>query len=163
MQLTTPGAGRAWCERQNGATTKSDRERILREPQLSGTFGDWRTIRVRRAEKGYWYTIVGVVKEIREVGMEEELKPSVYRLHEQADQVMDEASGIVVRTSVEPDSIVAAVAARLMTTLFYGFRPDYLPAVAVACLVLLAVAALACFVPARRASRIDPMLALQHE
>ena len=95
--------------------------------------------------------------------MEEELKPSVYRLHEQADQVMDEASGIVVRTSVEPDSIVAAIAARLMTTLFYGFRPDYLPAVAVACLVLLAVAALACFVPARRASRIDPMLALQHE
>ncbi len=95
--------------------------------------------------------------------MAEELKPAVYRLHEQADQVMDEASGIVVRTSVEPDSIVAAIAARLMTTLFYGFRPDYLPAVAVVCLVLLAVAALACFVPARRASRIDPMLALQHE
>jgi ABC-type lipoprotein release transport system permease subunit len=39
---------------------------------------------------------------------------------------------------------------------------DYLPAVAVVSLVLLAVA-LACFVPARRASRIDPILALQHE
>ena len=50
-----------------------------------------------------------------------------------------------------------------MTTLFYGFRPDYLPAVAVVSLILLAVAALACFVPARRASRIDPMIALQHE
>jgi len=219
-------------------------------------------------EKGYWYTIVGVVKEIREVGMAEELKPAVYRLHEQADQVMDETSGIVVRTSVEPESIVAAVrqaiwsvdenqpiarvqtieeivarqlttssqsgglmtafallalflaslglygvlsyavtqrtneigvrmalgatsrdillsfgrrgmaltlaglaiglvlaaiVSRLMTTLFYGFRPDYVPAVAVVSLVLLAVAALACLVPARRASRIDPMLALQHE
>jgi predicted permease len=219
-------------------------------------------------DKGYWYTIVGVVKEIREVGMEEELKPAVYRLHEQADQVMDEASGIVVRASVEPVSIVAAVrqaiwsvdknqpiarvqtiegilarqlttssqssglisafallalllaaiglygvlsyavtqrtneigvrmalgatsndilrsfgrrgmaltlaglaiglvlaafAARLMTTLFYGFQPDYLPAVAVVSLVLLPVAALACLLPARRASRIDPMLALQHE
>ena len=59
--------------------------------------------------------------------------------------------------------VLAAIAARLMTTLFYGFQPDYLPAVAVVSLVLLAVAALACFVPARRASRIDPMLALQHE
>jgi predicted permease len=219
-------------------------------------------------EKGYWYTIVGVVKEIREVGIEEELRPAVYRLLEHADQVGSEPSGIVVRTSVEPESIVAAVrqaiwsvdknqpiarvqtveeivarqlatssqssglmsafallalflaslglygvlsyavtqrtneigvrmalgatssdillsfgrrgmaltlaglaiglvlaamAARWMTTLFYGFQPDYLPAVAVVSLVLLAVAALACFVPARRASRIDPVLALQHE
>jgi predicted permease len=219
-------------------------------------------------EKGYWYTIVGVVKEIREVGMEEELRPAVYRLLEHSNQVGSEPSGIVVRTSVEPESIVAAVrqaiwsvdknqpiarvqtveeivarqlatssqssglmsafallalllaslglygvlsyavtqrtneigvrmalgatsndillsfgrrgmaltlaglaiglvlsvlAARLMTTLFYGFRPDYVPAVAVVSLVLLGVAALACLVPARRASRIDPMLALQHE
>jgi len=219
-------------------------------------------------DKGYWYTIVGVVKEIREVGMEEELKPAVYRLLEHAEQVGSEPSGIVVRTSVEPESIVAAirqaiwsvdknqpvarvqtveeimarqlatssqssglmsafallalflaslglygvlsyavtqrtneigvrmalgatstdillsfgrrgmalalaglaiglalaaVAARLMTTLFYGFHPDYLPAVAVVSLVLLAVAAVASLVPARRASRIDPMLALQHE
>jgi putative ABC transport system permease protein len=219
-------------------------------------------------EKGYWYTIVGVVKEIREVGIEEELRPAVYRLLEHAGQVGSEPRGIVVRTSVEPESIVpairqaiwsvdknqpiarvqtiedivsrqlatssqsgglmsafallalflasfglygvlsyavtqrtneigvrmalgatsndillsfgrrgialtlaglaiglvlAAIAARLMTTLFYGFRPDYLPAVTVVSLVLLAVAALACLVPARRASRIDPMVALQHE
>ena len=59
--------------------------------------------------------------------------------------------------------VLAVIAARLMTTLFYGFRPDYVPAVAVVSLILLAVAALACLVPARRASRIDPMIALQHE
>jgi len=59
--------------------------------------------------------------------------------------------------------VLAAVAARLMTTLFYGFRPDYLPAVAVVSLVLLAVAALASFVPARRAAKVDPMEALRYE
>ena len=61
------------------------------------------------ASKGYWYTIVGVVKEIRDRGVAEELKPAVYRLHEQADQSGDQPSGIVVRTAVEPASIVSAV------------------------------------------------------
>ena len=58
--------------------------------------------------------------------------------------------------------VLAVIAARLMTTLFYGFQPHYVPAVALVSIVLLAVAALACFVPARRASRIDPLIALRH-
>jgi predicted permease len=224
-------------------------------------FGRW-------GDKAYWYTIVGVVREIRDRGVAEELQPAIYRVHEQADQSGDRPSGIVVRTAVQPASIVPAVrqaiwsvdknqpvarvqtveeivarqlsgpsqntaflgafallalllasiglygvlsyavtqrtneigirmavgatsrdillsfgrrglaltlaglaiglvlailVARLMTTLFYGFRPDYIPAVAVASVVLLAVAAVACLVPARRASRIDPIAALQHE
>jgi putative ABC transport system permease protein len=221
-----------------------------------------------RFGEAYWYTIVGVVREIRDRGVAEELRPAVYRVHEQADQTGDQPSGIVVRTAVEPASIVAAVrqaiwsvdrnqpvarvqtmeaivarqlstpsqntallgafallalslaslglygvlsyavaqrtneigvrmalgatsgnillffsrrglaltvvglaigivlsfiASRLMTMLFYGFRPDYVPAVVAVSLVLLAVAALAVFIPARRASRIDPTIALQHE
>jgi len=218
--------------------------------------------------KGYWYTIVGVVKEIREGGVADESRPTVYRVHEQADQSNDQLSGIVVRTTVEPTSIVpavrqaiwsidkdqpvarvqtiqdivdrqlsapsqstallgsfaafalllasiglygvlssavtqrtneigvrmalgatprnlllsfcgrgliltlaglvigaipAVVAARSMTTLFYGFQPRYGPTVAAVSLILLAVAAIACLVPARRASRIDPMIALRHD
>ena len=61
----------------------------------------------RLGDKGYWYTIVGVVKEIRERGVAEELRPAVYRVHEQSDQTGDEPSGIVIRTAVEPASIVA--------------------------------------------------------
>jgi len=49
------------------------------------------------------------VKEIRERGVAEELKPAVYRVHEQANQTGDKPSGIVVRTSVEPALIVSAV------------------------------------------------------
>jgi len=55
------------------------------------------------------------------------------------------------------------MATRVITTLFYGFQPDVVAAVVVAAAVLLAVAALACLVPARRASRINPVMALQHE
>ena len=219
-------------------------------------------------EKGHWYTIVGVVKQIRESGVLEEAKPAVYRVHEQCDQIGDLNAGIVVRTAVEPASIVsavrqaiwsldknqplariqtmeeivdrqlstpsqstallgafallalllaslgiygvlsyavtqrtneigvrmalgatsgeillsfgkrglaltlaglaiglvlAAIAARSMTALLYGFRPDYVPTVTGVSLILLAVAALACFVPARRASRVDPVVALRNE
>ena len=222
----------------------------------------------RLNEKGYWYTIVGVVKEIRERGVAEESRPAIYRVHEQADQTNDVPSGIVVRTAVEPGSIVsavrqaiwsvdnnqplariramedivdrqlstakqstallgafamlalllasigiygvlsyavrqrtneigvrmvlgatsgeilrsfgrrglgltlcglaighvlAAIASRLLTTLLYGFRPDYFATVAAVSLILLAVATLACFVPARRASLVDPMIALRQE
>jgi putative ABC transport system permease protein len=217
-------------------------------------------------EKGHWYTIVGVVKEIREVAMGEAPRSAVYRLHDQTDQVGSLPSGVVVRTTVEPVSIVsairqaiwsvdkdqpvwhvqtiddivdrqlstatqsttllgafallalllaslglygvlsyavtqrtneiglrlalgatsgdilrsfgkrgmaltlaglviglvlAAIAARSMTALLYGYRPDYFPTAAAVAVILMAVAALACFVPARRASRIDPMTALQ--
>jgi putative ABC transport system permease protein len=58
---------------------------------------------------------------------------------------------------------LSVAAARLMTTLFYGFTPGYAPAAAIVSFILLAVAALACLIPARRASRIDPAIALQHE
>jgi putative ABC transport system permease protein len=219
-------------------------------------------------EKGYWYTIVGVVKPIRETGVLDEMKPAVYRLHEHCDQIGSTNLGIVVRTAAEPASIVpavrhaiwsvdknqpiariqtmeeivdrqlstpsqstalltafallalllaslgiygvlsyavaqrtseigvrmalgatsievmlsfarqglsvsiaglaigiamAAIASRLMSTLLYGFRPDYLTTVTVVSLILVGVAALACLMPARRASRIDPMVALRQE
>jgi predicted permease len=220
-------------------------------------------------EKGYWYTVVGVVNQIRESGVLDQAKPAIYRINEQCDQISGGPStGIVVRTAVDPESIVPAVrhaiwsldrnqplaqiqtmedivgrqlstpsqstallgafsllallltslgiygvlsyavtertneigvrmalgatsgeillsfgrrglaftvaglaiglalsliAARSMTALLYGIQPSYIPAAVVTSLILLAVAALACFVPARRASRIDPVVALRNE
>jgi predicted permease len=224
-------------------------------------FGRW-------GGNAYWYTIVGVVKEIRDRGVAEELRPAIYRVHEQANQSGDQPSGIVVRTSVDPASIVpavrqaiwsldqnqpvsrvqtieeivarqlsvpsqnttllsafallalllaslglygvlsyavaqrtneigvrlalgatsgdillsfcrrglaltlvglgigltlSAIAARLVSTLLYGFRPNYLPTVAVVSLIFMAVAALACFIPARRAANVDPLVVLRNE
>jgi putative ABC transport system permease protein len=58
---------------------------------------------------------------------------------------------------------LAAIASRSMSALLYGFRPDYVATVTVVSLVLLAVSAMACLVPARRASRVDPVVALRSE
>ena len=57
----------------------------------------------------------------------------------------------------------APIASRLMTALLFGFHPDYIPTVAVVYVVLLGIGALACFIPARRASRIDAVVALRQE
>jgi len=59
--------------------------------------------------KGYWYTIVGVVNQIPESGILAETKPAVYRIYEHSEQISDLAAGIIVRTAVEPESIVPAV------------------------------------------------------
>ena len=69
------------------------------ESPFPGTLAAGRAIPVRTlGPKGYWYTIVGVVKEIRDRGVAEELRPAIYRVHEQADQSRDQPSGIVIRT-----------------------------------------------------------------
>jgi putative ABC transport system permease protein len=57
--------------------------------------------------------------------------------------------------------VLAAAATRVMTTVFYGFQPEYGVAAVAASLVLLAVAAVAGLAPARRASRVDPAIVLR--
>jgi putative ABC transport system permease protein len=59
---------------------------------------------------GHWYTVVGVVTQIRESGVLEDAKPAIYRVFEQCDQVSERLSvGIVVRTAVDPVSIIPSV------------------------------------------------------
>ena len=52
---------------------------------------------------------------------------------------------------------------RLMTTLLFGVTPTDGLTIAVVSAVLIAVALLACLIPARRATRVDPLVALRYE
>ena len=52
---------------------------------------------------------------------------------------------------------------RLMSSLLYGVKPTDVATYAAGTAVLCAVAALACYIPSRRATRVDPIIALRCE
>jgi len=54
-------------------------------------------------------------------------------------------------------------ASRLIANMLFGISPGDLPTIAFVSLLLLVVALLASYLPARRASRIDPIAALRAE
>ena len=64
------------------------------------------------------------------------------------------------RASASPAALGAG---RFVATLLFGLAPTDVLTIAAATLVMIAVSALAGFLPARRASRVDPMVALRYD
>ena len=58
---------------------------------------------------------------------------------------------------------MALASERLVSTVLFGLRPNDPLTLLASVAMLLAVATLAGYLPARRASRVDPMIALRYE
>ncbi len=69
----------------------------------------------------------------------------------------------VVGAGIAGGIVVAVAAARLVRSFLFGLAPTDTFSVALAVLVLGVVAVLATLLPARRAARVDPMVALRYE
>ena len=72
--------------------------------------------------------------------------------------------GITLSVAGTAFGILGALAAtRYLASLLYGVRPDDPRTLAAVALLLGLVALAACYIPARRAMRVDPMVALRYE
>ena len=76
--------------------------------------------------------------------------------------VLREALALVV-AGVVIGLLASLAATRTVSTMLFGLKPNDPPTIAAATLLLFAVAALAGYLPARRAARVDPMAALREE
>lgn len=78
--------------------------------------------------------------------------------------------GLIIKTGVMLTLIgvalglaLAIALTHLMTTLLFGITPNDATTFVVVSAFLILVALLACYLPARRATKVDPLVALRHE
>ena len=131
------------------------RERLL--SKLTGVFG---LLALVFAGTGlYGILSYAVARRTREIGIRMALGA---RGSEVRGMLLREAlllTGIGILSGVP----VSLASGHLFKSFLYGLTPNDVPTVAASVVLMLAVAVVAAYLPARRASRVDPMVALRYE
>ncbi len=107
----------------------------------------------------YGIMAFAVTRRTREIGIRMALGAS----RREILQMVLRETLLLVAIGTAAGILIALGAVRLIASLLYGLKPADPLTIAVATLLMLAAAALAGYVPARRASRVDPMVALRYE
>jgi len=107
----------------------------------------------------YGVVAYSVTQRTREIGVRMALgaqRSSVYSL------VLKEAAWLV-SFGILAGIVFSLAVSRLMQTLLFGVRPWDVPTLAGVAVLLAACAFLASYLPARRAAKVDPIVALRYE
>jgi putative ABC transport system permease protein len=124
---------------------------------LTSTFG---FVALLLAAIGLFGVMASLVRErTREFGIRMALGASAGRVR----MAVLRRAALVAGSGALVGLVVALATSRLLTALLFGVSPTDPIALGAACLVLLAVAAAAAYLPARRATSIDPVQALRSD
>jgi predicted permease len=136
------------------------RESLLRERMIAALSGFFGVLALVLAAVGLYGVIsYGVTRRRGEIGIRIALGSSRNRVV----RLVLRESFVLVLIGVAAGSALALAAARTAKSLVYGIQATDPAVMELAVALLIAIAAAACFVPALRAARLEPMAALREE
>ena len=140
--------------------TERVNERNARERLLATLFGVFGLMALILAAVGLHGVVTfGVAARSREIGIRTALGA---RRWDAVARVLTDV-WVLVATGALVGSLAARAVAQLLVGFLYGVRPLDVVSFAGALAVLVVAAGLASYVPARRAAKVDPTVALRHE
>ena len=107
----------------------------------------------------YGMMAFAVSRRTREIGIRMALGAS----RREVSQMILRETSLLVGIGIALGILLALGAARLIATLLYGLKPTDPVTMVTAALLMAGAAALAAYLPSRRAAKVDPMVALRYE